>query len=846
MSAAEGIEFFESKIRPVLVRECYGCHSKNSGKARGGLQLDTKMGALLGGDSGPAIVPGSLEDSPLWSAINYEDFSMPPSKQLSHDIIGDFAAWIEMGAPDPRGQEKMQANATVTAKDIKQGKQFWSFQKPTKPSVPDVQNGQWSEHPIDRFVLQKLEANDLEPAADADPHTLLRRLCFDLIGLPPTGEQIQWFLSQWHQDPDQAVVQAVDFLLDSERFGERWGRHWLDVARYAESSGKEINATFPHAWRYRDYVIDAFNQDKPYDQFLREQIAGDLLPVKTDEDWTENLIATGFLAIGPKTLTEQNPRQFSMDLIDEQIDVATRVVLGISVACARCHDHKFDPIPQSDYYAMAGIFTSTNTYYGTLDTQQNRRPSRLIELPIDDPNSFDRSLSESEIQQLKEQLEQKAAEFQELLQSRRQARRNPESQVNPQNLFRQVAVVRTQMAALESVLESHDEQGQPRSFCMGVQPADRPVNAHLLVRGEIDQPAQEISRGFVQVISGGPIKVRENSTGRLELARWMTSDQNPLTARVMVNRIWQHLLGQGIVETTENFGSTGQPPSHPALLDYLAVSFMESDWSIKSLIRQVATSRTYRMSSQFDAESFDVDPDNRWLWRASPRRLDAEVLRDAMLSISDQLTTERPRASNVAKGGETVVRNGNLRNTADLVLAGSMMARDDRRPMADANSDQMDRRRDFRRRAAARTGRPNVTAISLDPMTDYRSVYLPIVRDNIPRSLAVFDFAESSMVVGQRETSNTPDQGLYFMNNEFVIRQSDLFAQRLLDHSSQVSEQIEQAFLLAYGRPGTEREQAAARDFYDSFETGGNDEAAEKLRCLCQAIMAAAEFRILN
>ncbi|MGI9519816.1 MAG: PSD1 and planctomycete cytochrome C domain-containing protein, partial [Pirellulaceae bacterium] len=671
LSEAEGIEFFENKIRPVLVRECYGCHSNQSGQGRGGLKLDTKMAMLLGGDSGASLVPGSLEDSPLWSAINYEDYSMPPNKKLSADIIEDFRQWIEMGAPDPRGQETaVSVNSSVTAEDVKEGREFWSFQRPRKPSFDNVPENEWSRGPIDHLVLSELQSNNMQPATDADPGTLLRRLCFDLIGLPPTPYQIEWFMAKWETDPDQAVAGTVDRLLDSDRFGERWGRHWLDVARYAESSGKEINATFPHAWRYRDYVIDSFNEDKRYDRFVEEQIAGDLLPVRSDEQWAENLIATGFLAVGPKTLTEQNPRQFRADLIDEQIDVSTRVFLGVSVACARCHDHKFDPIPQSDYYAMAGIFGSMETYYGTLDTRQNRRPSDLLLLPVEDLSEFDKPLSADELAKLKAELTEVEREYRELARKRREARRSTNPSPELLRSIRQFAQTGARMAALQSVIDSYNEDGTAKTFCMGVQSTD-PIEANLLVRGEVDQPAQKISRGFVQVV-GNNRKIRDQSTGRLELARWMSDEDNPLTARVMANRIWQHLIGKGIVESTENFGATGQPPTHPELLDYLAVSFMDKEWSIKQLIREIATSRTYRMSAAYNAEYYERDPDNKLLWRASPRRLEAEALRDAMLSVGGKLETERPRASEVARGGKTIVRRGTMRNTRESILQQTM------------------------------------------------------------------------------------------------------------------------------------------------------------------------------
>ena len=684
----------------------------------------------------------------------------------------------------------------------------------------------------------------MKPSGDADPNTFLRRLSFDLIGLPPSPKQVDWFEKQWKKDKDQAVEKVVDALLDRPEFGERWGRHWLDVARYAESSGKEQNLTYPHAWRYRDYVIDSFNDDKPYDRFVQEQVAGDLLPVKTDEQWAENLVATGFLAIGPKTLTEQNGRQFELDLIDEQIDVTTRVVLGVSVACARCHDHKFDPIPQSDYYALSGIFKSMTTHYGTLNNFQNRRPSNLLIMPVEDLSDFDEKISKKELANLKQQLAEKQQELREMQRERRRARNGSNSDSNPRNAIVRVARLSAEVGSLQSKINAYDEEGNPYTYCMGVQTTDQPVNARLLVRGEFDKPSDEIPRGFPQVISNEPAKIDRDSSGRLELARWMTDESNPLAARVMVNRIWLHMFGNGIVRTPENFGATGQPPTHPELLDYLAVEFMENDWSVKSIIRQIATSRTYRTGSEFNKKSFELDPENKFVWRVEPRRLDAEVIRDSILKISGELDSTRPRASMVAKAGTAIVRDGTL------VSPGAISA------MSANNSMSMQGNQRGRLRDRMQSFQQQIrSAISpIDQPVSYRSVYLPIIRDNVPRALEVFDFAESSMVIGKRETSNTPDQGLYFLNNEFVIAQSDAMAQRLARESTNVRDQIKSAFLLAYGRGPTKTELNAVETFYREFEPETSSRSRfrarnahmAKLSAICQSLMASAEFRFVN
>ena len=844
---AEGIEFFESRIRPVLVRECYACHSAQTGQSRGGLQLDTKTGLLLGGDSGPALIPGSPEDSPLWSAINHEDFVMPPRNKLSNAILADFRSWIEMGAPDPRVPEPIHTATTVTDRDIEEGRRFWSFVKPRLPAVP-ASGGGWALNEIDRFVHARLEQNHLRPAVDAEPEALLRRLALDLTGLPPTPGQRARFVGQWQRDPDQAVADEVDRLLASPAFGERWGRHWLDVARYAESTGKEINATFPEAWRYRDYVIDSFNEDKSYDRFIQEQIAGDLLPVDTDEEWATNLVATGFLALGPKTLTERNPRQFAADLVDEQIDATTRVVLGVSVACARCHDHKFDPIPQTDYYAMAGIFRSTRTYYGTISARQNRRGSPLIRLPVADEQPLAPLLDEDLLQRMKDQLQEIEEERRELTAEARELRRGGSpGDGGAQRLRRQIQGLDARKATIDNLLDSYDPAGQPRALCMGVQPIPDPVDANFLARGEVDQPGDPVPRGFVQVLNPQQTRIPADASGRLELAYWLTAADNPLTARVMVNRIWQHLIGQPIVASTDNFGATGQAPSHPGLLDWLAITFMQDDWSVKQMIRRIATSRTYRMSTQWDAAAFEQDPENRLLWRGNPTRLDAEALRDSMLAVAGKLDLQRPRGSDVARAGQTVSRDGSLRSVASLIEQADGAS--DRRPSA---RDRRNNRSDQRNRD--RSGQdvrewllgPNDGSPRADPVAFYRSVYLPVVRDNIPRSLDVFDFAESSMIVGTRESSNTPDQGLYFLNNRLVIYCSDALANRLIEEASSLPDQLKLAFEYCYSRAATDSELTAARRFFEELEVTGRDRNRKKLSAVCQSIMASAEFRIVD
>ncbi len=414
----EHVEFFEKKVRPVLVQHCYSCHAKDAKKIGGGLLLDSKQGWVKGGNTGPAIVPGDPDESLLISAVQHIDLEMPPKGKLPDSQIDDLVQWVKMGAPDPR--DDVTAQLIKREINIEQGRQYWAFQPPQRRDAPAVKNAAWPAGDIDRFVLAKLEADGITPVADADPAVLIRRLYFDLIGLPPSPEDVDAFVKECSAKSasgDSALETLVDKLLASPQFGERWGRHWLDVARYAESTGMERNVTFPAAWRYRDYVIEAVNNDKPYDQFVREQIAGDLLPGTDEKNRDERIIATGFLAMGPKSLNERNRDVFVMDVVDEQIDVASRAVMGITVSCARCHDHKFDPFPQQDYYALAGIFRSCQTYYGATGGQGNRQPSSLIALGSKnakaDPPPNEDDGNDRQVAQLKAQLRKAKAELDE-------------------------------------------------------------------------------------------------------------------------------------------------------------------------------------------------------------------------------------------------------------------------------------------------------------------------------------------------------------------------------------------------------------------------------------------------
>jgi hypothetical protein len=524
------------------------------------------------------------------------------------------------------------------------------------------------------------------------------------------------------------------------------------------------------------------------------------------------------------------------------------VFLGVSVACARCHDHKFDPIPQSDYYALAGIFQSTETCYGGVRSQRNRHPANLLILPIDDPNPADTPLTPAELADLRtrrDDLQRQAAE------ARRAAFRPNPAGTNPQQNIANQFLLDQQATQLTTRINSVDETGRPLTVCVGVQDRQRPQDARLLIRGEIDQQAQVVPRGFVQVLGGPQPSLPQNGSGRLQLARWLTADQNPLTARVMVNRIWLHLFGAAIVRETENFGASGPGPTDQQLLDYLAVQFVDGGWSVKSLIREIVTTRAYRLSSAWDQQRFEQDPDNLYFARAEPRRLEAEVLRDCMLAASGRLDLQRPRGSMISGFPSAILGPNGPVGTVMAPAAGQAAGmRDAMAPRlldtpgsAAQAAGPLARRLQQMGRANGRFRTAQGEGSLFDASVNYRSVYLPVARGLLPRSLEVFDFAEPSMVIGQRETSNTPAQALYLLNNGFVIEQSEVLSSRLLQDAANEQERIELAFQLVCSRPPTADELQASLQYLQAAPSG---DATTSLARFCQALFATAEFRFVN
>jgi hypothetical protein len=982
--------FFEKKIRPVLVKYCYSCHAKGAKKIGGKLWLDRADALRKGGESGPVVVPGQPEKSLLIQSLRYEHIEMPPKQPLPKSVVKDFELWIKMGAPDPRG-EKTKPTNNVIAVDLSKP-EFWSFRPIVKPDLPDVRTKTWLRDPLDRFVLAKLEAKGLTPTSDATARTLARRLYVDLIGLPPSLEQVSTFESAYRNNPQQAAAQLVDELLASPQFGERWGRHWLDVARYGESNGNDglgRNPTFPHAWRYRDYVINALNADVPYDRFITEQIAGDLLPAKTPAQRDKHLIATGFLALGSKPAKAMN-ENFDMDIVDDQINVVSTGVMGLSVACARCHDHKHDPIPTRDYYALAGIFKSTQTLWGKAANEKLTAPATpLHELkatplkpkdkanatPIQQPKiniapkfaaDYDKAIKSLKPalyaplniagKTIKPEANVKLSktDFADLRQGRIKADVKPTSDAytisfwfmnvtpnskqpvtaylfsfgqdskgpapgdhlgisgtanknapgklfifngnkrkqsvtgsatipartwnhvvyvrdgnrvlaylngNPKpdfdgqidrtasdaNMFfiggrnDRFANLRGRIAhfaffpravSATQAQQLHASSGQPRGSskplpaslvqgepekksvaqAMGVRDRAKPADCKINVKGESKKLGPLVPRGYLSACKTDqtPTAVNSKQSGRLELAKWLTSGQHPQTARVMVNRIWLHLFGQAIVSTPDDFGVYGSRPTHPQLLDHLAARFVEDKWSIKRMIRTIVLSRTYQLSSRADDRLLTADPENVFYTRHRRRRFDAESIRDAMLLVSGQL--------NRASG------NGSAIQHLDVLVN---------------KSDNLHR------------------------PSNHRSVYLCMLRNSPPPQLAAFDLPQFIAVTGQRNITTLPTQALFLLNNPFVVKQAKHMAQLVLASSGNASDESKISWLYrrTLNREPTASELHRAGSFIGltyqdlSRENQGNSSKkktdAQTLRLnawatLCQALLATNEFRYVD
>jgi mono/diheme cytochrome c family protein len=702
------LDFFESKVRPVLSDNCYGCHSSKAPKLKGGLSVESREALIKGGETGPAIVPGQPDTSLLIKAVEYKDadLQMPPKdKRLSDEQIADLKNWVKMGAPFSKALAIAGKTYTPTDRD------HWAFKPVKKQAVPEVSETNWVKTPVDSFIVAKLEEKGMKPSPIADKRTLIRRATYDLIGIPPTLKETQDFLND--QSPD-AFAKVVDRLLASPMYGERWGRYWLDTARYSDTKGDVQNfkedPRYPYAWTYRDYVIRSFNEDKPYNRFIVEQLAADKLNLNASNQYV--LAALGFLTLGERFNENQN------DIINDRIDVVTKGTLGLTVTCARCHDHKFDPIPTQDYYSLRGIFASC--------VEPKEEPI-IGKIDMTSPSYEDFA---KQYNQLNEQLAQLQA-------------------VRPMDKSKDTRQQMTQLRRQITTLELNDPGSPPRAMVLVdvVKGSDSPV----FIRGEAENKGPVVPRRFLEILSGPNRPAFKNGSGRLELAESIVSPANPLTARVMVNRIWLHHFGEGIVTTPDDFGNQSAPPSHPELLDYLALRFMQDGWSVKKMHRLIMLSSVYQESSESNPHYEVIDPNNRLLWRANIKRLEFEAVRDSLLAMGGRLDT--------TMGGHPV----NLGAT---------------------------------------------------PYSTRRTVYGMVDRRNLPEIYNQFDFANPDITTGKRYETIVPQQALFMMNSVLVVEQARNVVNRpefrALDNPK---DRVRLLYDIIYQREPTDLEMSLGLDF---------------------------------
>jgi hypothetical protein len=879
------LEFFETKIRPIFATKCYGCHGPKTQTAG----LDFSSGSGLG----EVIVKGDPAQSRLYQAISYtERIKMPPPGKLAEHEIADLQAWIDMGAPWPAETRPAAAPITLSeSKRIEEGRKHWAFQPVRDYAPPQVKNEAWVKTPIDRFILAKLEEKGIRPATPATKLTLLRRVTYDLTGLPPTAKEIAAFLAD--KAPD-AYARVVDRLLASPRYGERWGRHWLDVARYADSTGMDEDHLYPNAWRFRDYVVRAFNDDMPYDRFITEQLAGDLVP----ETGERGIIATGFLALGPKPLAQQDRIKMIYDTVDEQIDTTSKAFLGLTIACARCHDHKFDPILTKDYYSLASIFASTVNFrnfgrtataafpydapidasaYGNYQAHRWRMYGKQLEMEefvaqdwareygllrpklaslltaawkveVNGSKPADAASAESvEAKQVEKwsrwlhaaDAEARKGYLKKLLEATSETigtvAREYQERYNKTGTAYDAQVETWRRRFANEVLEDRDLPPRPKppadpffaattfnggpmeladsghvaelraewkqlqatlppppAMASGV--CDGPsIEQRVFLRGDNNSPGELVAKQFPVVLAGTAQKPVTKGSGRLQLAKWLTVPDNPLTARVMVNRIWQWHFGEALLRTPNNWGKMAETPTHPELLDWLARRFVEGGWSIKALHRTILLSSVYQMDSHVARQVREADPANR-LWSRFDRvRMSAEEIRDSLL-----------------------VLGGNL----DTTMGGSLLGSGTR-------------------------GRQRV-----DPDdVNRRTLYLPVRRDSIPTMLATFDFGDATTASDGRARTNVAPQALFMLNSRFVMEQAGRFAGRLLDDATLPDkERIEHAYLMALARRPEPDETDSALTYLDTLEKRLNqpDGRQTAWRSFCHVLLSTNEFLYLN
>ena len=773
VNTPENIAFFESRIRPLLVKHCYECHSAESPDVQGALLVDSRAPLAKGGDHGPAVVPFEPARSLLIEAVRYKngDLQMPPDQKLSEQEIQDLERWIRLGAPDPRSKPTRISRKTI---DLEKGRDFWSLKPITDPKPPRVTNDAWPQGDLDRFILAKIEAAGLSPAADADKTALLRRVTFDLTGLPPTPEALDAFLKD---ESPGALAKVVDRLLDSPQYGERWGRYWLDVVRYSDTAGDNSDFPIPQMYRYRNWVIDALNCDLPYDEFVREQLAGDLLPSASEPERISKLVATGYIANARRfgSRVDDYPQHLT---IEDTIDNLGRAFLGMSLNCARCHDHKFDPVSTEDYYGLYGIFQSTRYPWPGIELEQKQRDL----VPLCSAEKVER------VQQERQQRQNELDREVKRIEKERKGAKGEDRKRLDEGLRK-----------AREAAERHSREPLPYELAYAVAEGASIDDAAVQKKGDPAQAGDIVHRRFLSVMGGQELPESDRTSGRRQLADWIVDRSNPLTARVIANRLWLYHFGRGLVSTPNDFGRQGKPPTHPELLDWLASRLMESGWSLKSLHRTIVLSRTYRLSSRPGDEALARDPGNELLTSFPCRRLDADAIRDTLLVLGGNLDP--------SPGGP----------------------------------------HPFPPQAEWKFTQHNPFKAVYD--TNRRSVYLMTQRIQRHPYLAIFDGADPATSTGFRGTSTTPLQALYLLNDPFVHQQAERFADRLLKDGGDEHSRIDRACRLALGRPAKEDEIAAGTAFLQQTiatlkEVGTNADQieAEAWRAYVRAIFRLNEF----
>jgi len=764
----EALDFFEKKVRPLLAERCFECHSARAKKLKGALRLDGREDMLKGGDSGPAIVPGDPDKSLLVKAVRYvdPDLKMPPKEKMPQALSDDLARWVKMGAPWPAGDASKTAapkreGMEITAED----RAYWAYVPVRRPPPPAVRRREWVKNPVDAFLLSRLEEKGLPPAPPASRLALIRRATYDLTGLPPAPEEAEAFAAD--PAPD-AYEKLLERLLASPRYGEKWGRHWLDLVHFAETNGYERDGDKPNAWRYRDYVIRAFNEDKPYDRFLKEQLAGDEMEPRS----VDAVIATGYFRLG---LVDDEPADRDLakyDGLDSIVSTTSQVMLGTTVGCARCHDHKKDPIPQTDYYRMVAFFHG-------LDPLARDGPAAEAVIAPDEAGhrAFDAKMRP---------LEEEMGRLQ---------KSPPEDKV-----------ARERMAAVKKAIDELKKHPPKDEKALCAAETAAVPETFLLRRGNPRVPGEKVECGFPRVLGfpdPAPRRAGRSSGRRTALADWIAGPANPLTARVMANRLWQHHFGRGIVPTSSDFGKLGEPPTHPELLDWLAAEFVARGWKIKEMHRLLMTSSAYRMSSACDAAAAAKDPSNLLFGRFNMRRLTAEELRDSILAANGTL--------NLKMSGPSIF----VKLPPEVLATSSTPGK--------------------------------VWGVSAPEEAARRSVYIKVKRSLLIPLLAGHDFADTDSSCAVRFATTVPTQALTLLNSAFMSEQAAIFARRLEEQAPGDSAgQIRRALRAVTQRPPGEREVARGLKLIEDLRQKDGVAPDRALAVFCLMALNLNEFVYLD